>query len=397
MPKLAIDIIKQTSHNCAVVALTCIDNYFAQKNNYTPIPLHKRDSSSSFYMFSMRWIAKKRFGSTAGELLEIQQVQGMLNDLGYEADICDFKNNEEKLKAIIKDQINRGNPLITFFPVSRVTNLPTPVYIEMNADDPNKETNNHTAVISGYNGETNKVELIYWDKKYEVNLSDLFQAANSLPDEHKYEYYKRNSDKTSKYSRVAIADPNDNTVRSSITPEKNSGFRAKLVIVNRVDKEKIIACRKKLCRVAIDTLIDYSIDNIVNTVPASQKISAGQGAEIYKKEVKAIIKNFENNSNHPQLLKNIKIAEDRYCQILEQDVSMTAALKRMIKVLLVNLATHIIGVLTLGVGFYYLNYQHQKQTGNWLFFSSTRSAESLKRCNIEMLANYDDVKPKRII
>jgi hypothetical protein len=388
MQRLNLKIVDQIGHTCKVTALSSLDLYLATKHHFEALPFFKNSLPAGFPIVSMRQVAKK-FGSVQGELLEIKQVQNILNDIGYEAEIINFQDNIKLFRHTVAEQISKGHPLMVSFAVdiNNDTDLPVKTY----SCRSNGESNEHGALITGYDPNTENVEMIYWGNKYVVPLQDLFDSISCLPEEREPEHYQKNQDPKSRRKYLFVDKPsaeNDFTFKKSINPEKGSGFKAKLIIVNDIDREKIILRRKAICYEMRDSLIDYSIKQIIKNLPVGQKKIAIAQGKIYKESIKSALNAFDKNSDIQQLKNNIKDAEKTYCEaILGKDFSISHKVERVIKMIFVNLATHLLGLITCGIGFYF-NYQHKAKTGNWLFLSAPKPEQTLKSINIEMSKRF---------
>lgn len=227
MRSLDFKPIEQTGHNCKIVAITAIDNHYARLLNIKSVPLHKAKMNS----FSIRQLAK-RHGSVQGELLEINQIQHCLNDLGYENEILEWSNVKE-FKQSIEEHLAQGNLIIGFFAVHRWDGAPSVNY----------ENNEHAAVIHQIYMEN--IEYTHWSRTYQSNIQDFFDSSKALPTKRLPEYYQKINDRTKKYELVSSHD----CTQVSITPKDNSGFRCKLVVVKKPelrDREAFMKKRQEL-------------------------------------------------------------------------------------------------------------------------------------------------------
>lgn len=227
MRSRAFEPIEQTGHNCKIVAIAAIDNHYARLLNIKPVPLHKAKMNS----FSIRQLAKKH-GSVQGELLEINQIQYCLNDLGYENEILELSHIKE-FQQSIEVHLAQENLIIAFFAVHRCDGTPSVYY----------ENNEHAAVIHQIHKEN--IEYTHWNRIYRSHIQDFFDSSRVLPIKRWPEYYQKINDRTKKYELVNTQDGS----QASITPKENSGFRCKLVVVKKPElknKEAFIRKRQEL-------------------------------------------------------------------------------------------------------------------------------------------------------
>ncbi|MBV8801528.1 MAG: ankyrin repeat domain-containing protein [Gammaproteobacteria bacterium] len=222
--------VDQTGHNCKITAIAAIEKYFSEKNYYLPIPLHKKNTA----FLSIRQLAKN-VGSQQGELLEIAQVEKIMTLMDYSLQIQDCVT-EELFKEIIISQLSLGSPIITYFAVDRISGLPSAHYDE----------NEHSALIIGYEEIHDQVTIMHWGKKYKCSLTQLFNSMKCLPTQRNVErYYSvKETNRIQKYELVdeneakqtTEINPNNPTIKKSITPQLNSGFQSKLILIKKTYK-----------------------------------------------------------------------------------------------------------------------------------------------------------------
>lgn len=238
---LEITPVKQVGMICKLVAVAAIDKYYAKKFNFSPIPLYKDHGS---HPVSIRQIAKNG-GSLQGEVLEIGRLQKVFSELGYDTELIDFQSDPAILNEKIRDNLLAGNVPISFFAVDCDTGLPGDVFDGINE---------HCAIISGCNGEEN-IQITHWDKHYRTSIEEFYTSSLALPRSRDVEYYEPTFNVgslgkgTKKYNMITeqtLMDSNRPFVRFSITPEENTGFQGKLLIVKKPDITKIKACRALL-------------------------------------------------------------------------------------------------------------------------------------------------------
>lgn len=229
---LPVTPVKQTGHNCKITAIAAIDQYYAQQLGFLPIPLHKNKSSP----VSIREIAKKN-GSVQGELLEVQRIQQIFADIGYETELVDFKSNPALFRETIINNIQSGHLIVAFFAVDRQTAEPTTRY----------ENNEHAAIINGIEEDTGVMEIVHWDKRRKTSVDEFYRSSMALLDERAPEYYCHIKwiNKVKKYDLVNSHFAAYPGVKKSIVPQANTGFRGKLVVVKKPELKNMLGIRNQ--------------------------------------------------------------------------------------------------------------------------------------------------------
>lgn len=224
--------VNQTGHNCKITAVATVDQYYGSLFRFNPLPLHKHKKING--NVSIRQLSKAK-GSIQGELLEIAQVRGLFEDIGYETDLLDFNESVELFEKQVAMNLENNHLIVAFFAVDRLTGKPT------NFND----LNEHAAIISGfdYRGDTKKISIIHWEEEWTVNTADFFNSSQTLPEERQPEFYTRLLlDRKKKYD---LAEIHSKQLFKSIVPEKNSGFRGKFIVVKQPRLEKILQAEKR--------------------------------------------------------------------------------------------------------------------------------------------------------
>jgi len=189
----------------------------------------------------MRQIAK-RFGSVQGEILEIRQLCEILAFIGFESEIIDCSDNKALYARTIKESLDAKIPPIVFFGASYLLRgCPMP-YCEKYG-----RSNEHAVLLTGYNEAADMVTLVDDGVECSVDLEKLYSSSSSLPQQRNREQYKSIKDKnpSQKYDLVPDNEQCEDVLRSSIFPEKNSGFSAKIIRILPPTAEKIIECRNQ--------------------------------------------------------------------------------------------------------------------------------------------------------
>ncbi len=246
--------IEQKGHICKLVVVSVIENFFAQLLGFNPIPLNKKNNPLQARIknsVSLRQHAKQRYGSLQGELLEINHVEGIFKDLGYETDLIDFKNNFSLFKESIIAHIKGGNLIFAAFAVDLNTKKPT---ITPNLPDRNE----HAAVIHGFDAEKNLIYMTHYNREWTCSFEDFYHSSMVLLDTRKEEWYQNlkvtRTEKRYKYRLIENPEeigrlrthPQPH-IRSSLIPKEHSGFRGRLIVVKKpYSLEKMQTLRKEL-------------------------------------------------------------------------------------------------------------------------------------------------------
>ncbi|MDF1757749.1 MAG: hypothetical protein P1U74_05585 [Legionellaceae bacterium] len=216
----------QSGHNCKIVAIACIDDYWSRRLKFPKIYVHKNKrgvySNIPEEKISIRQIAKTH-GSIQGELLEIEQLNEILKEIGYNSKTVDCAGDIEIFKGTIKKSLELGQPLICFFAVDRDTSQPTSVY-----DD-----NEHACVVSGYleSDGASFTRVIHWGQELWFPTEELFNSAMVLPQTRLPENYYRVDNRVLKYQKSPDGSFTYNSIQTS-TPKESTGFKAKLIVVD---------------------------------------------------------------------------------------------------------------------------------------------------------------------
>lgn len=222
--------IDQTGHNCKIVAIATVDNYFAKQLGFMPIPLHKQKCHPA----SIRQIAKKK-GSLQGELLEIRLFSEILADLGYATELVDVQSDLLTFQRQIQRHIDSGSLIIGCFAVNRITGQPTLSY----------ENNEHAAVLHGYNFETGMLNMTHWGKNRITSIQNFYDSSMLLPEQRNAEYYI-NIKSMFPHKKYELCSAETPLRRQTIVPSPQSGFRGKLIIIKPPNPKEMVAIRQKL-------------------------------------------------------------------------------------------------------------------------------------------------------
>lgn len=261
MPTVKINIIPvpQTGHICKPTALAAIEKYYAEKLKFDAIPLNKRNNPLHLHKkhpISIRELAKMH-GSIQGELLKVQQIVDILDQIGYSSHIINFQDNFDRFKTTVTENIAAGNLIFACFIVdrgvsdARFAGRPTTRFT-----DPITR-NEHAAVIHGYDSENDTIYITQSGKEWTCTFLEFYNSSMALLDTRQPEYYEniKNSPSSQRYkydlfkeqSDQALEDK-DHQIKKSITPEENSGFRGKLIVIESPQLDYIIAARAQLIK-----------------------------------------------------------------------------------------------------------------------------------------------------
>lgn len=234
--QIKLEALPQLGSLCKTVAVANVENFYAQKLGYKPIPLRSNSTDSP----SIRKLSKNN-GSAQGEILEFNQWERTLNDLGFETESIDVNDDFHLFLETIVTNLKNGNLPLIAFSVQPDTGVANPEPLE-------PETTEHGAVITGYNPSTDKISIVQWGESYVLNATDLFHSSNALVETRTPEYYRKNPlyDKSKKMTvEKYIPTTPEHAERFSITPTKGSGFKAKLLIVKQPNNVEELMLRRK--------------------------------------------------------------------------------------------------------------------------------------------------------
>lgn len=244
-----IKIIPQTGSNCKSTAIATADATFASDLGFENIPLHK----STTHAFSIRELAK-RHRSMQGELLQINQLNSMLSDLGYENNVV-VCETYDLFKENIQNSLEQGDLIIACFAVNRETRLPYQY----------DGGNEHATVIYGINTDTDELYMAHDNKEFVIYARDFYDASTQLPLKREPEYYVRIGGS----QKYAVLDNQQDEVlltqkvKKSITPELDSGFQKKLLVVKRPyfnnEQERMLFLEKRATLIGRSSFREQSI------------------------------------------------------------------------------------------------------------------------------------------
>lgn len=258
--KIDIKPLPQVGSLCKIVSIASIEQYYAAECGYEALPLRANNrtqneanamrlhnnknriinTQDSNRLFSIRKLAKRN-DSVQGEVLQFGNWVKNLNDLGYETNTIDFNNDFHAFIDGVTHALKQGNLPLIAFAVSEESGHPDP-----EPNDP--EAREHATIISGYHPETDEMTIQHWGNTYVVDAVTLFNSSRALAMTRKQEFYQLNpqyqpylKQEVPKY--IISTTPN---TRNSETPAEQTGFRGKLLVVNRPDNIEEFIMRRKM-------------------------------------------------------------------------------------------------------------------------------------------------------
>lgn len=279
---LNVTAVPQQGQTCKIVAISCVDAYWAKKKQFKPI--YPRKNSKKYRTeyanikhesaISTRQIAKC-YGSVQGELLEKSQFIKIFKAIGYQATAITLEN-EEDFQQLIKKNIDANKPLLICFAVDANPNSTQPILFSY------EDNNEHAAVISGYRYANGKflVECTHWGQKYSYSITELYKSISSLPIKREFEQYNKTkeSGKASVYRILKIGEqPSSVNTLKTIIPQENTGFKNLVFTIDEpvfdyrslCNKEIILMKEKTNYRYALSMLALLIIPTIALIVIAS--------------------------------------------------------------------------------------------------------------------------------
>lgn len=168
-PPLQLDIIpvKLVGPVSNIDVIANVENYYAKITGQLPMPLQSAQQET----MSILKLAISN-GYTQGEILAFEQYGGTLTDMGFTSEALSFEGNMPHFMASVTYHLEQGNLPLIACPIDRETGLPTPT--------PKEPHSEGTAVISGYNWQTDAFTLVHSGKTVEVDATTLFNAAHKL-------------------------------------------------------------------------------------------------------------------------------------------------------------------------------------------------------------------------
>lgn len=244
---------EQTGHICKITALANVDNYYSQHYSVENIPSRKnkkliypnelnQHTKSKDASISVRELAKN-YDSVQGEILRFEDLKKIANDMGYSTNTISPKSPKD-FSFQVTDQLLKGKPLVAFFAVEKnddeLFGLPTPLF----------DNNEHACLIVGVNTKNETIVIAHWGMILEgIPIDIFFNSMCALPSTRQQEFYIKtgqtpNSRSYVKYEPLPSNRPlagitnsaqapntNTNTIIKSITPEENTGFNNKLLVL----------------------------------------------------------------------------------------------------------------------------------------------------------------------
>lgn len=250
LPKL----ISQNGHICKLTALANLDLLYATNRGIPNIPLRK--NRSGYYASqineyhsgdagtSIREKAK-RFGSSQGEILQVDDLKTVAREMGYMAETL-TPGDLDQCRAHIVEHLNKGAPLVTFFQVSSGDENARRFWPRSTDMSGSGERFEHAALIVGIDTRLDTVDLAHRGEVFPgIPLTDLHRSMDTLPAIRQPEVYERTNMARSEKERHSykkyefVSDPEKGAMqdrhsvegrRTSITPVKE-GFKNCLLLI----------------------------------------------------------------------------------------------------------------------------------------------------------------------
>lgn len=234
---LPLAALPQVGSICKTVALANVEAWYAQTLGYDPMPLWSRQR----HIPSIRKLVKAN-GSAQGEILEFARWQQSLEQMGFDTEVIDFKEDVHRFLSSILDNLHAGHIPMLAFPIFPDSRMPDVEPLEPDETE-------HAVLVSAYNPRTDELTLVHSGQAFKVDLVTLFNACHASPQTRKPEFYQRNpryapEKKDSEAKYLPTTAEAGNADRSSILPREDTGFRAKMLVVKKpASKEALLAKR----------------------------------------------------------------------------------------------------------------------------------------------------------
>lgn len=259
---LNVTAVPQQGQTCKIVAISCVDAYWAKKKQFKPIyprknrkEYHEYTNAKHESAISTRQIAKK-YRSVQGELLEKSQFIKIFKDIGYQATATTLET-EQHFQQLIKKNIDANKPLLICFAVDASHQSTQPSIFS------DKDNNEHAAVISGYKYANGKflVECTHWGQKYSYSITELYNSICSLPAKREFEQYNRTktSNKASVYRILETGQQASADTLQTIIPKENTGFKNLVFTIDEPVFDYRNICNKEITLMKEKTNYRYAL------------------------------------------------------------------------------------------------------------------------------------------
>ncbi len=231
--KLGLSVIPQVQRGqvCKLNALSVVLNSLHQVHNM-PKPLPIRKNSSNDY--SLRQLAKERYGSMIGEIYSATTLAKIAADNGYEhSTIVTAKDFQDYTRTILVS-INAGEAPILFYDIDLQGD---PAQVESNRE--------HAVVVVGFFLNKNR-ELGFivsqWGGYYWAKAEDIYLSTNQLnPNRTPEVFYKYNDGwydlyNTRYYSPSLFSMSPLERRQASPLPPEDGGLKNKVLIIHNQPK-----------------------------------------------------------------------------------------------------------------------------------------------------------------
>jgi hypothetical protein len=222
IPPISLEPVAQMGSICKITAIATVEQHFAKQLKFPAIPLHKMGQATA----SIRKLAKQ-FGSAQGEILEFNRWQQTLTALGYDTQAIDFSDDFNLFLQEVLNALQQGNLPLIAFAVEQSSGQP-------HTRPENPQEREHAAIITGYNPQTDQFTLVHWGTTRQVDALSLFNSNQQLASTREIERYAKNPEYTQRFNAPKyLPSQHPSADKISITPQPNTGFKAKLLIAQK--------------------------------------------------------------------------------------------------------------------------------------------------------------------
>ncbi|WP_133137618.1 hypothetical protein [Legionella rowbothamii] len=229
--QLGLPIIPQVQHGqvCKLNALSVVLNSLNKfRGMPVPLPIRKNDGE---YSYSLRQLAKEKYGSQVGEIYSAKTLAAIAADNGYYKSTIYTEEQFDNYVDRIISAINASEAPIIFFDVN---NEGDPTYLASNRE--------HAVVVAGY-FTSNESQLCFivsqWGKYHWIKAEDVFvstsQLSSSRPPETFFKYEAGWFDLYSKrfFPPNAFEKPPSDRRKAHELPMEDGGLKNKIFIVHQ--------------------------------------------------------------------------------------------------------------------------------------------------------------------
>ncbi|CAM2962678.1 Uncharacterised protein [Legionella steigerwaltii] len=232
--KLGLPITPQTQRGqiCKLNALSMVLNSLSNAYGMpTPLPIRKNKGEHSF---SLRQLAKEKYGSQVGEVYSAKTLASIAEDNGYDNYTIYTEENMKYYVNRIVTSISKGEAPIIFYDVDKEGE---PAQLSSNRE--------HALVVAGYFINKNQEQcfiVCQWGKFYWVKAEDAFISTNQLSScrtpENFYKYDQGWFDlySTRFFPPETFANPPSESRKAHALPKEDGGLKNKILIIHAKPK-----------------------------------------------------------------------------------------------------------------------------------------------------------------